>query len=84
MPNPVINAKMRCSNAGCSASCLENFQFPDGELEVIFDCDDGEWFVRDSEFETVPACERKYLSYLTLLLCVFRNLSLLHMGMGTL
>ncbi|CAG9836626.1 unnamed protein product [Diabrotica balteata] len=55
MPSP-MNAGVRCSSlSGCKASCIQDYQFPNGKTEIRILCQDGKWLAE--EFSGVPNCE---------------------------
>lgn len=61
-PKPPMNARLQCSSISttCKASCVADYQFPNGETNLFISCVDGEWVIKDSEWSEIPSCERNY------------------------
>lgn len=59
-PQAPMNAELRCTKGSCKATCIADFEFPNSETVLYISCVDGEWTIRDSEWETIPSCERNY------------------------
>lgn len=60
-PSAPGHATMQCSSASnsCKATCAPEYKFPNGNSVLYLSCVDNEWTVKDSEWEHIPACERK-------------------------
>uniref|UniRef100_A0A7G3AKI1 Putative hemolectin isoform b n=1 Tax=Lutzomyia longipalpis TaxID=7200 RepID=A0A7G3AKI1_LUTLO len=58
-PNQPLNAVLKCtSNSNtCKATCMANYQFPNGETTLLISCVEGEWIVQGAEWPQVPSCE---------------------------
>ncbi|XP_066254573.1 hemocytin [Euwallacea similis] len=54
-----MNAGMRCSSyGGCRADCIPQYQFPNGKIQVMIICQDGQWRVSDEPtWDGVPSCQ---------------------------
>lgn len=61
-PKQPMNAKLQCSSISnsCKATCIADYQFPNGETNLFISCVDGEWIIKDSEWSEIPSCERNY------------------------
>lgn len=59
-PKQPMNAALRCSSASntCKATCVPDYQFPNGETNLFISCVDTEWIIKDSEWSEIPSCER--------------------------
>ncbi|XP_039283049.1 LOW QUALITY PROTEIN: hemocytin [Nilaparvata lugens] len=52
-----MNSILRCSSySGCQATCLRDYQFPNGETQLFFACQEGKWRVRGSTDDEIPQC----------------------------
>ncbi|RZF44969.1 hypothetical protein LSTR_LSTR001930 [Laodelphax striatellus] len=52
-----MNSVLRCSSySGCQATCLRDYQFPNGETQLFFACQEGKWRVRGSTDDEIPQC----------------------------
>lgn len=62
MPPSPMNAGMRCSSfGGCRADCIPSYQFPNGKTQVMIECVDSKWQVRDEpSWNPVPSCQRRF------------------------
>lgn len=60
-PKQPVNASMRCTllSNSCQATCLRDYLFPNGETSLYISCVDGEWTIKNSEWDEIPSCERK-------------------------
>lgn len=58
-PKPPMNARLQCSSISttCKASCVADYQFPNGQTNLFISCVDGEWVIKDSEWSEIPSCE---------------------------
>lgn len=60
-PSAPNHGTMQCSQASnsCKATCANEYKFPNGNSVLYISCVDNEWTIKDSEWEDIPACERK-------------------------
>lgn len=54
----IMNASLQCKQGQCQATCLRDYQFPNKEKTLYLICNDGEWSVKDTEWDEIPSCER--------------------------
>lgn len=58
-PPPPMNSEIKCSlYSGCRATCLPQYQFPNGETQITITCNNRIWQVQGGDFDTIPSCER--------------------------
>lgn len=48
--------------SGCIATCSQNYKFPNDVPQLAITCIDKEWHISGTEFDSIPHCERKFLS----------------------
>ncbi|XP_044578140.1 hemocytin isoform X1 [Cotesia glomerata] len=57
-PPAPIYGTIECSTIkGCRANCNPNYQFPNGETQLIVTCNQNEWQIIGTEWNTIPHCE---------------------------
>ncbi|XP_053978189.1 hemocytin [Hylaeus volcanicus] len=57
-PDQLINGKIRCSmDSGCIAACNPNYKFPNGATQLAVSCNNKEWHVVGTDWNSVPHCE---------------------------
>lgn len=57
--NQPSNAKMECNNNMCKATCMKNYQFPNGATILNLKCVNMDWIIQGVEWNEIPSCERK-------------------------
>lgn len=59
-----MNSEVKCSlYSGCRATCLPQYQFPNGETQITIVCRDGIWEAQGADWANIPSCERRFLLY---------------------
>ncbi|KAG5675394.1 hypothetical protein PVAND_005302 [Polypedilum vanderplanki] len=56
-PQPPANAGMKCSQSACQITCLADYKFPNGEMTMTLECNNGRWLVKSLELNEMPPCE---------------------------
>ena len=60
-PTAPYHSIMRCSSASnvCTATCNDEYQFPNGDTKLYFSCVNDEWSIQEAKWEEIPDCERE-------------------------
>lgn len=59
-PNQPMNSALKCKmGVECQATCLRDYLFPNNKTTLYIVCVEGEWTVKDGEWDEIPSCERK-------------------------